>query len=372
MTDQETIYTMALTRVPHIGTVTQRLLYDQLGSATAIFENSKDIRAVVPDATPKLEGHLKDLREPLKRAEAEFEYLSRKNITCLCLNDGQYPAKLRECPDAPLALYYCGRAGLTGRRVVSVVGTRHLTEYGKDLCRNFIKSLSQYFPDAIIASGLAYGADICAHKAALECGMDTVGILAHGLDTIYPAAHRSTAGKMAEQGGLLTEYMSGTRADKGNFVRRNRIVAGISDATVVIESAEHGGSLITAELASEYNRDVYAFPGRVSDKYSEGCNNLIRDNKATLIQGAEDFLNASGWIEYTRRQPVQTELFPQLTPDEEKITASLKDTDSKSINQIVVETGISINQASSILFDLEMRGIVANIGGSRYRLVMMC
>ena len=269
-------------------------------------------------------------------------------------------------------LYYLGHANLNAPRIVSIVGTRKATEYGKDLCRQFVKGLHDVYPDTVIVSGLAYGVDINSHRAALEQGMPTVAVLAHGLDTIYPSAHRQTAVKMLEQGGLLTEYMSQTPGDKGNFVRRNRIVAGLSVATVVVESAAKGGALITADLAGEYNREVCTFPGRIYDEYSAGCNHLIHSQKAHLITSVDDFLDCIGWPNPKKEKnnaSRQQELFPQLSDEEQRIVRSLEKVESKQINQIAIETNIPFAITSATLFELELKGIVKVLGGARYRLL---
>lgn len=362
---------MALTRLRHVSLSNLHALYRAAGSATAIYENRHDLRTILPDATDRLVNALQDFDEALKRAETEKAFADSKKVKCLTIGSPDYPQRLCECADAPLVLYYCGNADLNASRIINIIGTRHCTEYGRDICRNFITDLQRYYPDTIIVSGLAYGIDINAHRSALESGMQTVGVLAHGLDRIYPSAHRTTAVNMVQNGGLLTEYMSGTNPDKINFVRRNRIVAGMCDATIVVESANKGGALITAELAESYHRDIFAFPGRVYDKYSEGCNLLIKSNRATLIQTAEDLLNAMCWpnpLEQTS-QVRQQELFPELTEEETIIVNSLKDCDDKQVNQIVVETGLSFSRVSSIMFELELKGLVKVLGGARYRLI---
>ena len=290
------------------------------------------------------------------------------------LLDEDYPQRLKECEDAPLVLYYCGSANLNSQRVINIVGTRKCSEYGREVCNNFIADLKRYYPDTLIVSGLAYGIDVCAHRAALDNGMATVGVLAHGLDTIYPSMHRKIAADMVhQQGGLLTEYTTHTTPEKGNFVRRNRIVAGLCDACIVVESSAKGGSLITAELAMEYNRDVFAFPGRVYDEYSQGCNNLIRRQRATLITCASDLLDAMGWenplANASKPKAVQQELFPDLTDEERALVNTLKSVDDKHINQIAIDANIPYSRASMILFDLEMKGIVKALGGARYKLI---
>ena len=370
MTEQEIIYTMALTQLRGLGLLTTRQLYDEVGNATTIFEHRHHLQDLFSDATDRLTGVFRDVGEALERAEKEYAFANSKNIQCICLGDKKYPQLLRECADAPLVLYYLGNADLNAQHIISIVGTRRCTAIGKEMCESFIGELKKIYPDVIIVSGLAYGIDIQAHRTAMNHGMNTIGVLAHGLDTIYPRLHRSTAVQMICQGGLLTEYMTKTAIDKGNFVRRNRIVAGISSATVVVESAEKGGSLITANLAADYNHEVCAFPGRINDRYSQGCNRLIARQKAHLIQSVDDFLNAVGWPNplKTKKQVQQQELFSDLSADEQRIVDTLKGVDSKNINQIVIETNMPTHYASAVLFELEMRGIVNVLGGARYRI----
>lgn len=369
MTDQEILYTMALSRLFKLNVASQRLLLEMAGSATAIYENRNDITAVYPEATPKLCGVVKEMEGQVARAEEELAWARTNGIACLCLNDNNYPSRLRECEDAPVVLYYKGNADLNKVRVVSMIGTRNCTEYGKDICRHFLAELARHCPDVLVVSGLAYGIDIHSHRGALENGLDTVGVLAHGLDQIYPSMHRSTAIKMLQQGGLLTEFMSHTNADKVNFVRRNRIVAGMTDATIVVESAEKGGSLITADLAMSYHRDVFAFPGRTSDRYSQGCNQLIRNNKAALLMNADEFVKAMNW-ESAAHSPVSSQLplFPELSPEEQRIVRALTDTEGLQINQLSNVTGIPVHRLSVYLFRMEMKGMLRMLAGGIYRL----
>ena len=286
------------------------------------------------------------------------------------LNAPEYPARLRECPDAPLVLFSRGNADLNAQRIISVVGTRKISEYGKELCQNIITDLSKIIPETLIVSGLAYGVDIHIHRACIETGLPTIGVLAHGLDRIYPAMHRDTAKRMIEQGGLLTEYITTTVPDKGNFVRRNRIVAGMSDATVVIESAKKGGALITARLALDYNRDVFAFPGRVGDRYSEGCNALIRSNGAALATSAQDIVEALGWQTTNEKtKPIQRELFPNLTEEQQTLCNALQNSDGRGLNELAITLNMPVQQISATLFDLEMTGVVKQMAGGRYKLL---
>jgi DNA processing protein len=374
MNTQEIVSSIALTKLNGLSLLNARTLLDSLGSASEVFAHRKDIVGVIPDASKRLVAAFDHTDEALRLAEEEMKFVEQKRLRVLTLNDVDYPQRLRECEDAPLVLYYCGSANLNSQRVISIVGTRKCSEYGREVCNNFIADLKRYYPDTLIVSGLAYGIDVCAHRAALDNGMSTIGVLAHGLDTIYPSMHRQIAADMVHrQGGLLTEYGVHTTPEKGNFVRRNRIVAGMCDACIVVESSERGGSLITAELAMEYNRDVFAFPGRVYDEYSRGCNNLIRRQQATLLTCAADLLDAMGWDnplkKDSKRKVVQRELFPDLTDEERALVNTLKDVDDKHINQIAIDANIPYSRASMILFDLEMKGIVKALGGARYRLV---
>ncbi len=374
MTDQETLYMMALTQVPSLSLTNLHLLIDELGSASAIYENRKDLKQVLPSASPKFLDGMGDFCNYLKRAEEELEFCRKGKIRCLGLNDEDYPQRLKDCNDAPVLLYYRGSANLNSQHIVSMVGTRQITNYGKDLCRSFVRDLKQVCPDALVVSGLAYGVDVNCHRAALEQGLETVGVLAHGLDQIYPRHHRETAKQMVDQGGLLTEYMSNTIIDKRNFVQRNRIVAGVSDAVIVVESATKGGSLITAEIAQSYNRQVWAFPGRVFDTYSSGCNMLIFKNKASLLTNAEDFCLEMGWTDDVQHQKqlsegIQQELFADdYSAEEQAVLQALARDDSKQINVLAVETNIAIGELSSLLFSLEMKGAVQSLVGGRYKL----
>lgn len=371
---QEIINTIALTRINYFSLAGMLELYRRLGSATAVIDHRDNIRDVLPDATQRLIDALKDVSEPLRRAEAELEYDEAHGITPLTMNDTRYPSRLRECDDAPLMLFYKGNADLNRARVLSIVGTRHCTSYGQDLIRRFCDDLRQICPDVLIISGLAYGVDICAHRNALRSGFDTAAVLAHGLDTLYPSSHRDTAREMLTQGGLITEFLTGTNADKVNFVRRNRIVAGMADATLLVESASHGGGLITTGIAQSYGRDVFAFPGAVGMTYSEGCNNLIRNNGAALITCAVDLAAAMTWnndsaLRDARQQGIERQLFPELTDDEKLIVSTLTKTNDMQINMLAVRTGIPVQRMSALLFSLEMKGVVRMYAGGTYHLL---
>jgi DNA processing protein len=375
MMEQELFYAMALTRLTNFNFQQALELYRTVGSAQQIYEHRTDIGDVVGDCSPRLVEALKDWNEPMKRAEFELQYMQENGIRGLTLNDDDYPQRLRECPDAPIVLYYKGNADLNQAKIVCIVGTRQMTTYGQDLIRRFVRDLRLQCPQVLIASGLAYGVDIHAHREALVNGFPTVGVLAHGLDQIYPYRHKETAAQMLNHGGLLTEFMTQTNADKANFVRRNRIVAGMSDACIVVESAAKGGGLITAEIAQSYDRAVFAFPGAVGMPYSEGCNNLIRDNGAGLISNANDFVKAMGWPSEAQRQQgytdgIERNLFPDLSPEETKIVALLQQTNDLQLNILSVKTGIPIGSLTALLFQLEMKGVVKPLAGGMYHLLM--
>ena len=367
---QEILNTILLTRLNYFSLAGMLELYRKVGSATLILEHKNNLRDILPDASDKLMSAIQNCEEARKRAEEELEYDIRYGIEPIPMNDDRYPQRLKDCDDAPLILFYKGNANLNQQRVINIVGTRHCTPYGEDLIRRFITDLKQLSPNVLIMSGLAYGVDIVAHRQALANGYETIGVLAHGLDDLYPRQHRETAARMIEQGGLLTEFMSGTNPDRQNFVKRNRIVAGISDATLVVESGPKGGSLITAEIAESYQRDCFAFPGRVGDTYSTGCNLLIQKNRAALIQGAEDVVKAMNWDHVPiSPQVVQRQLFPELTPEEEQVITHLqKHPDGIQINTLVVESNIAINRMTSLLFNLEMKGVVRALAGGVYKM----
>jgi DNA processing protein len=359
MTSEEIYYTIALTRMTGFNQAMALHLYQSLGSGKAVYEQRQD---------------LGNWDEALRRAAAEMEFIEKNGIQALTLNDAAYPQRLKECADAPIILYYKGVADLNRQHVINIVGTRHCTTYGQDLVRRFVSDLRRMCPDVLIVSGLAYGIDICAHRQALTEGYETVGVLAHGLDQIYPPRHRDTAVEMVRQGGLLTEYMSQTQALPNNFRQRNRIVAGMSDATILVESAYKGGGLITCRIAQEYGRDVFAFPGAVGAPYSEGCNRMIRNNTAALITSAQDFVEEMRWsergkMEEVRGKMVEGELFVELTEEEEQVVTVLRKTNDLQLNMIAVQTNIPIGQLTALLFSLEMKGVVRPLAGGTYHLL---
>lgn len=367
--EEELIFTLALTRIKGVGLIGAKQLLEKAGDAKTLFQHRTELKEIIPNATPRLMNALND-SEAIKRAEEEVNFARKNRIACLRIGDEGYPARLSECPDAPLVLFYRGSSDLNAMRIINLVGTRHATAYGQELCDRFLKELAELCPDVVVVSGLAYGIDIHAHRAALQYGLETIGVLAHGLDRIYPQQHRKTAIEMMEQGGLITEFMSETNPDRQNFVKRNRVVAGMSDATVVVESAAKGGALITAELAESYGRDCFAFPGRVNDPYSMGCNNLISNHRAALLTSASELVESMKWRDTaTLKEPIQRELFPALNEEEQRITTLLqKSAEGVQINNLVVESNIPIYKISGILFELELKGVVRSLAGGVYKL----
>ena len=367
---KETIAMMALTRVGYYNLTGILDFYKHAGSATAIIDHRNDVREVIPDASPKLVERIRDCEAHIHRAEEEYEWTQQHGVRILRWGDDAYPQRLAECADAPLILYYKGTADLNQMRVINIVGTRHCTIYGQDIVRHFIDGLREICGNRmLVVSGLAYGVDIAAHRNALEKGFETVGVLAHGLDDLYPPRHRETAKRMLTQGGLLTEYMTRTNADKMNFVRRNRIVAGMCDATVLVESAAHGGGLITCGIAQEYGREVFAFPGNINQEYSEGCNNLIRKNGATLITSAKDFAESMGWLddrrlERAQKEGIERQMFPDLSPDQQRIVETLQKTNDLQVNMLSNMTGLSVGKVAAEMFELEMKGVARSLPGS--------
>ena len=372
--EQELFYVMALTRLTNFNYQQALELYKTVGSAQLLYEHRNEIGDIVKEASPTLMQALQNWDDAMKRADFELHYMQEHSIRGLVLGDDDYPQRLCECSDAPLVLYYKGNCDLNQTKIVSIVGTRQMTVYGQDLIRHFVTDLKRHCSKVLIVSGLAYGVDICAHREALANGYETVGVLAHGLDQIYPYRHHETAAEMVNHGGLLTEFMTQTNADKPNFVRRNRIVAGMADATVLVESAAKGGGLITCEIAQSYDRSVFAFPGNVGSEFSKGCNNMIRDNVAGLISNANDFVVAMGWQDEALRKQamadgIERNLFPDLSPEEQKVVSLLQHTNNLQLNILSVKTGIPIGQLTALLFQLEMKGVVKPLAGGTYHLL---
>ncbi len=364
---EDLIYKLALTLIPGVGSVNGKSLVAYCGGVKAVFMEKKRALLKIPGIGEQTINAIAN-HNVFGRAEEELAFIEKNKITPLFYLDKEYPIRLKQCHDSPLMLYYKGTSALNAPKVVAMVGTRKATEYGRDMCRKIIEGLVEQ--NVLIVSGLAYGIDTWSHKAALDNKLETVGVLGHGLDRIYPFANRALADKMTESGGLLCEYMSNTMPDRENFPMRNRIIAGISDAVIVVEAGASGGALITAEIANSYNRDVFAVPGRLGDPHSEGCNKLIKINKAALIQSAKDISYLLNWVdEKDHKKIVQRQLFLDLSPDEELIVSILKEKGDMEIDTLLLETSLMPAKAASVLLNLEFEGVIRCLPGKVYRLL---
>lgn len=371
MNDEQLKYKIGLTLLNGIGPVLAKNLIAYLGSVENIFKEKKQNLSKVPGIGEVLASQIVS-QDILKKSEQEIEFILKNKIQPLFFTDKSYPFRLKECVDSPIMLYYKGNKNLNDTKFLSVVGTRNITDYGKEICRKIIEDLSNKLPNTTIISGLAYGVDILAHKSAIEFQLSTIGVLGHGLDRIYPAIHRTTAVKMLENGGLLTEYISGTNPDRQNFVKRNRIVAGMCDAVLVIESGIKGGALITAELANDYNRDVFAVPGRFGDGYSAGCNKLIKENKAALVEEADDLLRFMNWevSVHPKRNEIQVSLLANLSDEEMVIINELRKCQNGiNVNELIVKLNKPYSKLSSRLLDMEFKGLVKCLPGGIYKII---
>lgn len=361
------LYQIALTLVPNIGDVHAKTLVNNFGNAESIFKAKKKELEEIEGIGSVRANSIKYFTD-FKIAEEEIAFIEKYKITPLFITDKKYPQRLLNCYDSPVMLYYKGNADLNQSKIVAIVGTRNNNEYGKSVCEKLVENLSEQ--NILIVSGLAFGIDSIAHKTALKNNLKTVAALAHGLDRIYPSQNKSLAKEMIEHGGLLTDFRSKTNPDKQNFPKRNRIVAGISDAIVVIETGIKGGSLITAELGNGYNKDVFAIPGRTNDTKSEGCNYLIKNNKACLITSADDLLENMRWKEHKKTSPKkQRELFIELTQDEKIIVEILQQQQQIHIDELYIKSALSSSAVASALLTLEMQGVISSLPGKMYKML---
>lgn len=359
------IHNIALTFIPEVGHVTAKNLLGHFGSAEAVFKAKNHELQEVSGIGPQTARHILN-NNALQEAEKQLGFIEQHQVKVLFFTDEAYPYRLRNCFDAPVLLYYRGNADLNHSRIISVVGTRKATEYGRQLCKQLCDALAAY--DVLVVSGLAYGIDVAAHKESLYQNMPTVGVLAHGLDRIYPPVHQPVAQKMLLNGGLLTEFPLNTTPEKENFPKRNRIIAGLSDATIVVEATTRGGALITADIANSYNRDVYAFPGRVNDVSSQGCNFLIKTNRAGLISNANDLLYYLGWDDKKKeKQQEQLQMPLGLSAAEQKIVEILRSAAAR-VDELSIRTEIPQSQLAMHLLNLEMQGILVSLPGKVYQL----
>ncbi|MBP5359941.1 MAG: DNA-processing protein DprA [Bacteroidaceae bacterium] len=369
MTSNETLNCVALAMMFANRSRQLLELYQRVGSATAIVENASDLQAIAPDLNPQAflidEGNLKSF---LDRATREMEFAEKYGVDILTPDNCAYPKQLLEvCVDAPLALYHKGNTNLNPNHSLAIVGTRASTEYGRDMVEAIISELARYFPDLLIVSGLAYGIDINAHRAALENNLPTVALLAHGHDRIYPSTHRNTAERMMQNGGLLTEFPSFTKMEPIYFLQRNRLIAGIAEATLVVESKERGGALTTARYANEYSLTVMACPGRANDPSSIGCNRLIATNRAALVSSAADIVSTLGWEIPKEKLQTQPTLFDDDFTTEERMVYNALRTEPTHLSTLLTSTGMSAPTVMSTLSELEFRGLVRQLPGTQWR-----
>ncbi|MDP3914273.1 MAG: DNA-processing protein DprA [Bacteroidota bacterium] len=366
-TPENLAHKIAISLIPGIGAVTARNLIAYVGSVEGVFQEKEKNLMKIP-GIGEVNAQRVVRQNVLERAKREVDFILKNRIKTFFYLDENYPTRLKNCSDAPLILYFRGNANLNGPRIISVVGTRNATNYGKELCDELIRTFSERSYPVLVVSGLAYGIDIHAHKACLKYNIPTVGVFAHGLDNIYPALHAPIASKMLEKGGVLTDFISESKIDRQNFLRRNRIIAGLADATIVVESAEKGGALVTADIANSYNRDVFAFPGRSNDPFSKGCNKLIKLNEAVLIENVADIEKAMNWdVKISSNRVFQTSLFVELTPEEQKLVDLLKGGD-RFVDEITIETQMPMSRVSALLLGLEFKGLIISLPGKMYRL----
>ncbi|MBK9192424.1 MAG: DNA-protecting protein DprA [Crocinitomicaceae bacterium] len=362
---EKRIYEIALSLLNNVGPVKAKALVAHAGNAEEVFKEKDRLLGLIPGIGSATIKSL-NKKECLLRAEQELIFLEKFKIGYYYYQDENYPHKLKFCEDGPLVLFTKGNVNFNQRNI-AIVGTRKATPYGKNLTRDLIAQLAEY--EIQVVSGLAYGIDIEAHKAALNNNLSTLAVLGHGLDLIYPAAHKSTAKLMLENGGLVTEFISKSPGDTSNFPKRNRVVARLCDATIVMESALSGGSLITANLANDYNRDVFAFPGNIDQEYSKGCNQLIQQDKAHLITCAADLVKIMGWEEKEKNPVIQPQLFPELNDEEDKIVGILREKGETEIDTISFLSEMSAGMLSMHLFNLELKGLVRVAPGKKYSLL---
>ncbi|UII77542.1 DNA-processing protein DprA [Flagellimonas sp. HMM57] len=366
MTDDEIIAVLRLQTVPNIGNVTAKKLIAHCGSPTAIFEDKmQHLLKIESVGQATIKGLFDTVH--LEEAEAEYDYIKKEHVGICYFMDKNYPEYLKHCFDGPIVLFKRGNIDLEHRKIISVVGTRNVTSYGTAFCEEFIEEIAPLNP--VIVSGFAYGVDITVQKAAMEKGLQTIGCLAHGLNQIYPKKHKNYVSGIEKNGGFITEFWSTSNPDRENFLKRNRIIAGMSEATIVVESAEKGGSLVTADLANGYNREVFGVPGRYKDKFSKGCNDLIKKQKAHMLTSAAELIYLLGW-KLEKQQPVlQKQLFVELDETEQKVCSYLQTHGKQLLDTIALECGIPVHKTSSILFNMEMKSVIRALPGKLFEVV---
>lgn len=368
MIDSSLKYKIALGLIPGLGPITAKSVIAYTGGVKQVFEATKSQLMKSPGIGAFIANKILEGKKFISQAEKEVRFIKKNNIKALFYLDKDYPFLLKQCPDAPIIIFIKGNIDFNNRKAISIVGTRNASIQGKENCEKLIKSLSETNHNPIIISGLAYGVDICAHKAALKYGLDTIAVFAHGFDRVYPASHKKIATEIKEKGALITEFITGSKFNRENFLKRNRIIAGLSQATVVVESAKKGGSLVTADIANSYNREVFAVPGRLDDVYSEGTNWLIKTHKAFLLQTAADIEYILNW-EKSRNIVSQKTLFVEFSEDEKLIAQVLNQNKQTVIDDICKETKLTMSKVSSLLLEMEFKDAVRCLPGKIYELV---
>jgi DNA processing protein len=360
------LYQLALTQVPHIGLVHAKTLAQHFESAAAIFKASTTTLEKIDGIGTVRAKTIKSFTD-FEPAEKEIAFMEKYKIRPLFLTDKDYPQRLVHCYDPPTLLFYRGEADLNASHIIAIIGTRSHTDYGKQVTEKLVQDLEGM--NVLIVSGLAFGIDALAHKASIRNSLPTVGVLGHGLDIIYPSQHRSLAKDMIKEGGgLLTEFWSNSKPDKHNFPARNRIVAGMSDATIVIETGIKGGSMITAEMANGYNKDVFACPGKITDNKSAGCNYLIRSNKAMLLTDTQELIGMMGWTDNRKGEVKQQALFVELSADEQRLAGILKEKETAHIDELNIHSGLSSSAVAAAILNMELQGVIQSLPGKMYKL----
>ncbi|MFK7808263.1 MAG: DNA-processing protein DprA [Saprospiraceae bacterium] len=362
MTD-EIRYYLGLTRIPKVGAVTAKNLVSYCGGAEAVFKATKRQLLSIPGIGDSIANQISN-QKVLKEAEEEMKIAEKNGVQLFTYQSDQYPQRLKNYPDSPVVLQYKGSADLNANRIVAIVGTRKPTDYGRTICEKLVEDLKKY--NVVIVSGLAYGIDVTAHKKCVDLDIPTIGVLGSGLDVVYPSLHRKIANQMIENGGLLSEFTHGTAPDREHFPMRNRVVAGMCDALIVVETKRRGGSMITANLANDYNKDVFAFPGRNNDEFSEGCNLLIKSHKAALLDGAKDLAYVMRWESDAKTKEVQRSLFIELDKDEQELFTLIKANPKIAIDQMTMNLCKTSSEMAALLLKLEFKGLIKSLPGKRY------
>lgn len=366
--NQTNLYKMGLSMIPNVGPKICRKLVSYVGSVEGVFQEKKSALKKVPGIGEIISSRI-DRDAVLKIAEEELEYIVSKGYHWHFYLDKEYPARLKECEDGPIVIFYKGNYLFNQAKVVSIVGTRKNTETGKANCEKFVQELTSMFPEIVIVSGFAYGIDICAHKATLKYGNNTIAVLGNGIDVVYPPFHKKYVTQVEENGAFVSEFPTRKKPDPGNFVSRNRIIAGLADATLVVESGLKGGALITADMANSYNRDVFAFPGRVDDNSSAGCNNLIKQNKAALIESAKDMVDFLSWDIESKSKPIQQSLFIELDEGEKRLMNLLQQNSPIELDRIAHKAKMPVSRVSATLLTLEFKGLVKALPGKTFKAI---